>query len=308
MNVSRRGFLARAGSLVLATTLPVKPVRGQLEAPLATARFNDDGTLDLWLPNQALEQFAIKSAEVAEITPDKVQLHSQVLGGFFERHFFYVTANPFPRAIALAKTTGRPVKLIWSREEDVLREALWPLGLARFNAAIGPNRPEALQIEVADEGPTGRWYGVRPGNDPSAHEGLSGKPYAIGNKQVGQIYLANPAVIGYWRAVGHSMHDYMYESVLDEMANAAGLDPYEMRLSLLEGSEPHHTLPQAVADLAGGWQPGPCEVAGTRRARCVAMASPFGSEAALVAVVSIGDDGGVKVHQVSTPARSSTPP
>jgi isoquinoline 1-oxidoreductase beta subunit len=274
-------------------------VHGQLEPPSATARFNDDGTLDLWLPNQAPEQFAGRAAEAAGITPDKVQLHSQVLGGFFGRHFLYETANPFPQAIALAKATGRPVKLIWSREEDFLRDAPRPLGLARFRGSVGPNGPEALEIEVVGEGPTGRWYGAPAGNDPSAHEGLSGKPYAIGNKQIGQIYLPNPAVIGYWRAVGHSMHDYMYESFLDEMAEASGLDPYEMRLSLLDGSPRHSNLLQAVAELAGGWQPGPYEVDGIRRAHGVAMASPFGSEAASIAEVSL-DGGEVKVHQVWT--------
>ncbi|WP_234988874.1 xanthine dehydrogenase family protein molybdopterin-binding subunit [Tropicibacter naphthalenivorans] len=274
-------------------------VHGQLEPPSATARMNDDGTLDLWLPNQAPEQFVGRAAEVAGIDGSQVRLHSQILGGFFGRHFLYETANPFPQAIKLAQATGRPVKLIWSREEDFLRDAPRPLGLARFRAAVGPDGPTALNVEVVGEGPTGRWYNAPAGRDPSATEGISGKPYAIANTQIGQLYLQNPAVIGYWRSVGHSMHDFMYEGFLDEIAQAAGLDPFEMRLKMLENSPRHHTLLQRVGDLSGGWQPGPYAVDGVQRARGVAMASPFGSEAATIAEVSL-DLGTVKVHNIWT--------
>lgn len=294
------GTLEAAETVIEATYDAPYVVHGQLEPPSATARMNADGTLDLWLPNQAPEQFVGRAAEAAGIDPSQVKLHSQLLGGFFGRHFLYETANPFPQAIALSKATGRPVKLIWTREEDFLRDAPRPLGVARFRGAVGPAGPTALSIEAIGEGPTGRWYNAPTGSDPSATEGLSGKPYAIANKEIGQIYTDNPAVIGYWRAVGHSMHDFMYESFLDEMAEAAGLDPYEMRLSLLSGSERHHTLLQTVGTLSGGWMSGPYEAEdGSTRARGVAMASPFGSEAATIAEVSI-DAGDVRVHNIWT--------
>ncbi|MGI3167125.1 molybdopterin cofactor-binding domain-containing protein [Pseudooceanicola sp. 200-1SW] len=275
-------------------------VHGQLEPPSATARFNADGTLDLWLPNQAPEQFQGAAAEAAGIEPGQVTIHSQMLGGFFGRHFLYPTANPFPQAIALARAVGRPVKLIWTREEDFLRDAPRPLGLARFRGAMGPDGPVALSAEVVGEGPTGRWYNAPAGSDASATEGISGKSYAIANRRIGQVYMPNPAVIGYWRSVGHSMHDFMYESFLDEMAEAGGLDPYEMRLSLLSGNDRLTTLLTRTADLAGGWRPGPYEAEdGTMRARGVAMASPFGSEAAAMAEVSL-DRGAVRVHNIWT--------
>ena len=294
------GTLDAAETVIEATYDAPYVVHGQLEPPSATARMNEDGSLDLWLPNQAPEQFVGRAAEAAGIDPSQVKLHSQMLGGFFGRHFLYETANPFPQAIALAQATGRPVKLIWTREEDFLRDAPRPLGLARFRAAVGPEGPTALSIEAVGEGPTGRWYGAPAGKDPSATEGLSGKPYAIANKAIGQVYIDNPAVIGYWRAVGHSMHDFMYESFLDELAEAAGLDPFEMRLSLLSGSERHHTLLQTVGTLSGGWKAGTYEAEdGSTRARGVAMASPFGSEAATIAEVSI-DGGEVKVHNIWT--------
>ncbi|WP_306151286.1 molybdopterin cofactor-binding domain-containing protein [Roseovarius sp. MMSF_3281] len=273
-------------------------VHGQLEPPSTTARFNKDGTLDLWLPNQAPEMFQGAAAGAAGIPAENIRIHSQLLGGFFGRHFLYADASPFPQAIQLARATGRPVKVLWTREEEFLRDANRPMAVARFRGAVDANGPAALAIEAVGEAPIGRWYGASPGQDGSAHEGLSGKPYAIGNRRVGHVFVQNPAMIGFWRSVGHSMNDFFYESFLDELAEAAGRDPFEMRHDLLEGSNRHRTLLETVADLSGGWQGTAFDAeGGERRARGVAMASPFGSETATIAEVSL-DGGAVRVHQV----------
>ncbi len=96
--------------------------------------------------------------------------------------------------------------------------------------------------------------------------------------------VPHPVTIAFWRSVGHSMNDYFYESFLDEIAQAGGQDPFALRMTLLKDSARHRTLLQAVADLAGGWTRGPFQAAdGTRRARGVSMASPFGSETATIA-------------------------
>jgi isoquinoline 1-oxidoreductase beta subunit len=275
-------------------------VHGQLEPPSALARFNTDGTLELWLPNQAPEMFQAAAARVAGIEPAKVVLHSPTLGGFFGRHFLYDTANPFPQAILLTKAVGRPVKVIWSREEEFLRDALRPLGVARFRASLdAKGMPTALEAEAIGEGPTGRLFGRKPDTaDSSAVEGISGKPYAIANRRVGAVLLPSPAIIGFWRSVGHSMNDFFYETFFDEMADGGQQDPYELRLRLLADSPRHRNLLQAAGDLSGGWRRGPFAAAdGTRRARGCAMASPFGSEVATIAEVSI-KDGAVVVHDV----------
>ena len=275
-------------------------VHGQLEPPTAVARFNDDGTLDVWTSCQAPEMYQGAAAAAAGVDPANVRIHSQMLGGFFGRHFLYATANPFPQAIALAKAVGAPVKLTWTREEEFLRDAPRPLGLARFRGTVGPDGPTALFAEVVGEGPTARWFQAPTGQDPSATEGISGKSYGIPNRYVGQIHVPDPAVIGYWRSVGHSMHDFMYEGFLDELAAAGGLDPFAMRMTLLAGNDRLGTLLQKVGEMSGGWQPGPYDAPdGSRRARGVAMASPFGSEAAAIAEVSI-DGGEVRVHNLWT--------
>ena len=105
-------------------------------------------------------------------------------------------------------------------------------------------------------------------------------------------------MLAYWRSVGHSMNDFFYETFLDELADKGGQDPFELRMKLLKGNQRLTHLLHEVADLAGGWKRGPFTAEdGTRRARGVAMASPFGSQAAVMAEVSI-EHGQVRVHDI----------
>src|SRR3954453_13170367 len=82
------------------------------------------------------ELFQAMAARTAGLQPDQVTIHSPMLGGFFGRHFMYGPSNPFPQAILLAKETRRPVKVLWSREEEFLNDALRPLSHSRFRAAL----------------------------------------------------------------------------------------------------------------------------------------------------------------------------
>lgn len=292
--------LAGAARIVEASYDAPHLAHAQLEPPSAIARFNADGTLEVWAPNQAPEMFQADAAKVAGIAPEKVILHSPILGGFFGRHFLYQSANPYPQAIQLAKAAGRPVKLVWTREEEFLRDALRPMGVARFRAGLDASgMPVALSAVAIGEGATGRWFGRTVDKvDSSAVEGIAGKVYAIANRRVGQIHVDDPAIIGFWRSVGHSMNDFFYETFFDEMADAGKQDPYELRRRLLADSPRHRKLIEAVADLSGGWKRGPFTADdGTRRARGVAMASPFGSEVATIVEVSL-KDGEVVVHHV----------
>ncbi|MBP0444340.1 xanthine dehydrogenase family protein molybdopterin-binding subunit [Roseomonas sp. SSH11] len=270
----------------------------QLEPPSAIARFNEDGTLELWLPNQAPEMFQASAARMAGLEPGKVKIHSPMLGGFFGRHFLYDAAMPYPQAIALARAVGRPVKVLWTREEEFLRDAYRPIGFARFRGAVGADgMPVALHASAVGEGPIGRYFTPDRPVDSSMVEGIAGKPYSIAAKRVDCVKVKQPPVISFWRSVGHSMNDFFYESFLDELADAGGRDPFEMRLAMLSDKPRQATLLRAVAELSGGWKRGPFELDGVRRARGVAMASPFGSEVATIAEVSIGE-GEIRVHDL----------
>ncbi|WP_256831479.1 xanthine dehydrogenase family protein molybdopterin-binding subunit [Pseudomonas sp. Pse1] len=272
----------------------------QLEPPSALARFNPDGSLEVWLPNQAPDMFRADIAKRTGLDPAQITVHSPLLGGFFGRHFLYDSASPYPQAIALAKAVGRPVKLIWSREEEFLRDVLRPVAAVHFRGALGNDGwPVAIEAISTTEGPTEAIAGKQGEKlDPSALEGLSGKSYAIANKRIAQLYVKGPAMLGYWRSVGNSLNDFFYESFLDELADKGGKDPFELRLHLLRDNPRLTTLLQAVGELSGGWKRGPFTAEdGSKRARGVAMASPFGSQAAVIAEVSI-ENGQVKVHDI----------
>ncbi|EIM15087.1 putative isoquinoline 1-oxidoreductase, beta subunit [Pseudomonas chlororaphis O6] len=127
----------------------------QLEPPSALARYNPDGSLEVWLPNQAPDMFRDDIARRTGLSASQITLHSPLLGGFFGRHFLYDSANPYPQAIALAKAVGRPVKLIWSREEEFVRDALRPVAVVKFRAALdAEGLPVAIEAVSATEGPT----------------------------------------------------------------------------------------------------------------------------------------------------------
>jgi isoquinoline 1-oxidoreductase beta subunit len=273
---------------------------GQLEPPSVLARFNPDGALEVWLPNQAPDMFRADIAKRTGLDPAQIILHSPLLGGFFGRHFLYDSASPYPQAIALAKAVGRPVKLIWSREEEFLRDVLRPVAAVHFRGALDSEGwPVAIEAISATEGPTEAIAGKQGEKlDPTAIEGLAGKSYAIANKRIAQIYVKGPAMLGYWRSVGNSLNDFFYESFLDELADKGGKDPFETRLHLLRENKRLTTLLQAVSELSGGWKRGPFTAEdGNKRARGVAMASPFGTQTAVIAEVSI-ENGQVKVHDI----------
>ncbi|MCM2404217.1 xanthine dehydrogenase family protein molybdopterin-binding subunit [Rhizobium sp. S153] len=292
--------LSSAATVIEATYDAPHLAHGQLEPPSALVRWNDDGTLEMWIPNQAPEMFQGDAAKVAGIAPEKVIVHSQILGGFFGRHFLYPASNPYPQAILLSKAAGRPVKLIWSREEEFLRDSFRPMAAVKFRAGLDANGlPVAVSAVAFGEGPGGRLFGRQPDKvDGSTVEGIAGKVYAIPNRRVGQVHVDDPAMIGFWRSVGHSMNDFFYETFFDEMADAGKQDPYELRLRLLADSPRQKTLLQAVVDHSGGWKRGPFTAEdGTIRARGIAMASPFASEVATIAEASLRD-GEVLVHDV----------
>jgi isoquinoline 1-oxidoreductase beta subunit len=313
LNAPGPGFLAEtAGDAASAMSSASKTLEAvydapflahaQLEPPSAIASWNEaEGSLELWLSNQAQLLFQNAAAEVAGVVPEKVRLHSPMLGGFFGRAFFYgENSNPFQQAILLSKAVGRPVKVIWSREEEFLRDSFRPAVLVRFKAGLdAQGMPVALHSESVSDGLYARMYGASYDKfDPTVVEGIAKKVYSFPNRSISHVMHRFPPMIGAWRSVGHSFNDFFMECFTDEMADAGGIDPFELRTRLVAHSPRHAVLLKAVGDLSGGWRRGPFTAEdGTRRARGIAMASPFGTEMATIAEVSILE-GRVKVHHI----------
>jgi isoquinoline 1-oxidoreductase beta subunit len=292
--------LAQAKTIVSASYHSQHVNHAQLEPPSALARFNADGTLEMWMPNQAPELFQAAIAKLTGLPAEKILIHSPLLGGFFGRHFLYETAVVYPQAIQLARELGRPVKVIWSREEEFLRDTVRPMAVVQFRAGLDDQgMPIALEAISATQGPRESIANKRGDKlDPTALEGLTNKHYDIAHRRIAQRFVKTPLALGYWRSVGNSMNDFLYEAFLDEIADKGGHDPFALRLKLLQGNARLTHLLNAVGELSGGWKRGPFTAAdGSRRARGVAMAGPFGTETAAIAEVSI-EQGQVKVHDI----------
>jgi CO/xanthine dehydrogenase Mo-binding subunit len=114
-----------------------------LEPPSALAKFNPDGSQEVWLPNQAPDMFRADIVKRTGLELSRITLHSPLVGGFFGRHFLYDSASPYPQAINLSKAVGRPVKLIWSREEG--------FSAGRANFQYGERDAVVVVVVVVDE-------------------------------------------------------------------------------------------------------------------------------------------------------------
>ena len=267
-----------------------------LEPMNCVAQFKD-GRLGLWTGTQAASLVRWKAAKVADIKTEQVDLHLSYLGGGFGRRF---ETDMVEQAVAVAlKTSGKPVKLLWSREEDTRHDMYRPAALAQFAAALdGNGKPLAwFNKVVAPSVGLGTFERLLPwaaadSPDKNQIEGAFDLPYAIDHLEVRQVRSRTPVPVGYWRSVGHSYNAFFTESFVDELAHAAGKDPLAFRRELLT----RHPRHRAVLDLAAakaGW--GMPLAAG--RGRGIALHESFGSICAQVAEVTL-EDGRLRVQRV----------
>jgi isoquinoline 1-oxidoreductase beta subunit len=203
--------------------------------------------------------------------------------------------------VTLAKAVGRPVKLVWTREEDTQHDSFRPLSTVRLRAGLDDaGRPVALHTTAVGDGPLRRLFAKalkNPDLDRSVVEGLDKKPYAIPAREVDYVYEPIPAPIGFWRSVGNSMNAFFYESFMDELAHAAGTDPVAYRRALLANAPDYLNVLDKVVAMAG-WKAGAYQGPdGAPRAMGVALHESFGSIVGEIAEVGVAD-GVAQVHKV----------
>ncbi|MCF7982701.1 MAG: molybdopterin-dependent oxidoreductase [Pseudomonadales bacterium] len=250
---------------------------------------------ELWAPNQGVDFVAEMAAKITGLPLDKIIVHTPYLGGGYGRRFYTDVAE---QAVVLSKKLGKPIKVVWSREEDVRQDFFRPMTVVKHRAAIDQKGTiSAWHSTLVGEGPIGRLFGVQPDEaDNSVVEGARHQPYQIANKQVDWVQHKHPIPIGFWRSVGHSFNGFITESFVDEMAFACGKEPVAFRQELLTNSPRFLAVLNQVTEMAD-YQAGVSETAGIRAAYGVAIHESFNSIVAQVAQVSIVK-GQAKVHKI----------
>src|SRR5213078_3174734 len=199
-------------------------------------------------------------------------------------------------ALETSKATGAPVKVIWSREDDIRNAQYRPACYHRFQAGLdGTGQPVAWTHRIVAPSIMARVFPnfVKNGLDTEAVEGGVGMPYAVPNVHVDYVLTDTGIPVGFWRSVNNSFNAFVVESFIDELAHAAKKDPYEYRRDLL-GKAPRHLGVLNLAAIKAGW--GTPLPAG--RGRGIAVYKSFESFAAQVAEVAVSAAGDVRVHRV----------
>ena len=261
-----------------------------MEPMNATAHVIPNG-VTLWVPTQNPGGHQALAAKIAGVPVERVEVVTTLLGGGFGRRGEpdFVTD-----AVETSKAVGAPVKVIWTREDDIQHGFYRPATYNVFRAALDANgQPVAWWNRIVGPGILIQKGRAPKGTiDPAAVEGARNHPYDIPNIRVEWVEKDFGVPVGFWRSVGSSQNAFITESFVDELAHAAGKDPYEYRRALL-GKAPRHLAVLDAAAKGAGW--GTPLPAG--RARGIAVAFSYGSYAAHVAEVSVAPDGGVRVHR-----------
>lgn len=256
------------------------------------------GQLDVWVGTQVPSFVQWKAAQAAGIDTEQVRLQQFYLGGGFGRR---LETDMVEQAVAIAmQLDGLPVKLLWSREEDMQHDVYRPAALSVFRAGLDAqgrvtawhNRVVAPSVGLSTTARLLPWAAADT-PDKNQIEGAFELPYAFPHLAVTQVRPATHVPLGSWRSVGHSYNAFFTECFMDELAHAQGQDPVAYRQGLLQG-HPRHQAVLALAARQAGW--GQALPAG--RARGVALHESFGSVCAQVAEVSIEGDQ-VRVHRVT---------
>jgi isoquinoline 1-oxidoreductase beta subunit len=291
--------LARAAKVVEATYEFPFLAHAALE-PLNCVVRLDAGGCEIWNGEQMQTGDQAAVAQLLGLAPEKVVLHMLYAGGSFGRR-----ANPKSdyvlEAASIAKAIGgkAPVKMVWTREDDMLAGWYRPAYVHRVRAGLDrAGKPVAWSQRIVGQsiltGSPFEAFAVKDGIDFSSVEGVVDLPYKVGAVQV-ELHTTNPGIpVQWWRSVGHTHTGYATEAFVDELAAAAKQDPVAFRRGLLAGSPRHLGVLELAAAKSGWGTPLP-----EGHARGIAVHKSFDSYVAEVAEVSLASDGSVKVHRVT---------
>src|SRR5918996_5670360 len=224
-----------------------------MERMNGTAQVTADG-VTLWVPTQSPGGHQALAAKLAGVPPEKVTVHTTMLGGGFGRRGEpdFVTD-----AVDTAKAVKAPVKVVWTREDDLQHSFYRPATYNRFRARLdAQGKPEAWSHRIVGPGILIQKGRAKPGTvDPSAVAGAADLPYDIPNLLVEWNEKDFGVPVGFWRSVGSSQNTFVTESFIDELAHAAGKDPFEFRRGLLGKAKRHLGVLELAAQKANWGSP-----------------------------------------------------
>jgi isoquinoline 1-oxidoreductase beta subunit len=301
---------SRYGTPIVAREAGSKPVDGKLvEAtyqlpmlahatmePLNTTVWVTPDKCEIWVGTQVPVRCVAAAARITGLPEDKIVLHNQYLGGGFGRR---LETDSVEQAIHLAKQVAYPLKVIWTREEDIRRDIVRPMYHDRISALLDANgRPVWYGDRVTGGTVLGRWMPQameKNGMDTDLVECVAEVPYDIPNLKVEWVRHDMPegVLVGWWRGVGPTHNLFVVESFMDELAHTAGKDPLAYRRLLLQKNPRSLALLNLAAQKIG-WDGGPLPA---RVGRGIALGEPFGSRVCLIVEAEVTPQGEVLLRR-----------
>ena len=292
---SEQGTLADGFAAAAKTVSAVYEVPYLAHAPMEPLNATVDlqpGRLDMWVGSQSPMAALALAAEASGLDPEQIFIHNCFIGGGFGRKTRH---DELEHAIAVAKVVKRPVKLIWTREQDLQNDRFRPQAALSFKAGLDKDgTPVALEIKTAVSSLL-RSLGmnkVENGVEGPAVEGLVSSPYRVAHQRVGCVLKNTHIPVSFWRSVGSSQNAFALESFVDEMAFAAGKDAWAFRRGLIDRTD--YLGVMDVLLVKGDWgkpmAPG--------RGRGMAIHECYGSIVGQIAEVTVSPAGDVKVDRV----------
>jgi len=264
-----------------------------MEPMNCTVHFRKDAC-EIWIGSQAVARVQAMAAKAAGLPPEKVIVHNHLIGGGFGRR---LEADGAVRAVEIAKHVDGPVKVVWTREEDIQHDMYRPYWFDRLSAGLDEQgRPVVWKNRFAGSSVIARWLppGFKDGLDPDSTEGAIDLVYDLPNFRVEYVRLEPPGIpTAFWRSVGPSHNVFVTESFIDEMAAAAKQDAVAYRRALLDKSPRAKAVLDLAAEKAGWGQALP-----KGSGRGVSLQFVFGSYLAQVAEVEVSKEGTVRVRRV----------
>lgn len=285
--------LAAATTKVEATYQVPFLAHATMEPMNCTVHVRKDGC-EVWVGTQVAARAQAAAAKVTGLPLEKVVLHNHLIGGGFGRR---LEVDGVTRATQIAQHVDGPVKVVWSREEDIQHDMYRPFWFDRLSAGLDEaGRPVAWNHRFAGSSVIARWLppDFNKGLDPDSIEGAVGLPYALPNTHVEYLRVEPPGIpTAFWRSVGPSHTIFVVESFMDELATAARQDPLAYRLALLDKTPRAKAVLALAAEKAGWGKP-----LAPGRGRGVAVQSVFGAYMAQVAEVEVSKKGEVRVRRI----------